>query len=154
MGRVYTASFSAIAVAADQDLIELLPAANKPIVVHECGIGTTDTETSEALSFALIRMTATVTSGSGGAAVTPTPMDSNDTAAGAACERNNTTIATTDGSALTIVAEGGNILAGLKWIFPPGGRPRAQNGEAMLFRLLLDPSASITMSGYVIFEEL
>lgn len=153
MSRVYTLSFSEVAVAADQDLFELLPASGKPIYIHECAVSTTDSEVSEALPFALLRMPATVTSGSGGASVTPVPLDVNDTAAGATCERNNTTLATTTGTALTVVAEGANVLAGLKWIFPPGGRPRAQNGEAILFRLLLDPAASIKMSGYLVFEE-
>lgn len=154
MGRMYSAVFEGISVSAVQDLFELLPATNKPCVIHEIHISQDSGETSEQLPVRVRRLPATVTSGSGGASVTPTPLNSADAAAGAVVERNNTTQATTNGTAVTLRRRGDNVLAGWSWVFTPEARPVIKQGEALIVELPTAPGSALTMSGELIFEEL
>ena len=62
----------------------------------------------ESLRISVLRMAATVTSGNG-TAVTPVPMDSADSAAGASCECNGATVATTSGATTIIEELGWNV---------------------------------------------
>src|SRR5262245_30346511 len=113
MSRIYTVSYQGTITAAggDTDLLEILAADDKPVKL--CGfvlsqISEVGEAMEEGLRISVLRMSATVTSGSGGSSVTPAPMDSADAAAGAACECNNTTVATTSGSTTTIEEIGWN----------------------------------------------
>src|SRR6185369_328666 len=107
MSRIYTVPYQGTITAAgtDSDLLEVLPADDKPVKLRGLLLSQSsevgDTQ-EEGLRISIIRLPATVTSGSGGSAVTPVPMDSADVAAGAACEANNTTVATTSGTAVVV----------------------------------------------------
>lgn len=153
MGRRYTITFDQISVVAAQDLFEIAPADDKPVRLLSVDIGNADGETSEALPFTVQRLTATVTSGSSGASVTPTPTDVNDAAAGAACERNNTSRATTSGSRLILHSEGCNILVGFHYKPIPEEVHRCQQGETFIVGLEVAPGASTKFSGTAVFEE-
>lgn len=154
MGRVYSATFSGVTVSAAQDFFSLQAASNKPCIIHEVHITQDADETSQQLVVQLKRMPATWTVGSGGAAVTPGPMTATDTAAGATVRRNDTTVGTTSGTAVTLRRSGDNVLNGWHWVFTPETRPVFINGEALVVHLPNAPGAGIAMSGELIFEEI
>lgn len=154
LGRIYTAIFEGVSVSAAQDLFSIRPGNNKPCRIHEIHITQDTGETSEQLPVRLRRLPATVTAGSGGSAVTPQPVPSTDTATGATVRANDTTIATSSGTAVTIRRMGDNVLNGWHWVFTPEVRPEVLPGEALVVHLPTAPGAALTMSGEMVFEEL
>ncbi len=154
-GRMYTCEFSKVAVTADQDWFELTPADDKPIAIHAVFI-TQSSDVADAaeeiLDFKIMR--GHTSSGSGGSSSTPAVLNPLDTAAGATCEVNNTTPATT-GTIVDTHSGSFNIRSGLQLIFPPEMRSIASEANTtIVVRLLLDPADSLTMSGTIYFEEL
>lgn len=142
MGRIYSVSFQGTITAAggDTDLLELLPADDKPVKLRGfvlSQISEVGDTAEEGLRVSILRLPATVTSGSGGSAVTPAPMDSADSAAGVAAECNNTTVATTSGTAVTIAEYGWNnrMSPFSEWFPDERFAPKAKQGEALVVRL-------------------
>jgi hypothetical protein len=140
MGRIYSVSYQGTITNAggDTDLLELLPADDKPVKLR----GFTLSQTSEVgdaaeegLRISIMRLPATVTSGNG-TAVTPAPMDSADAAAGVAAECNGATVATTSGSAVTLAEYGWNIRNSPMEIWFPDGPfcPKVKQGEGLVVR--------------------
>lgn len=156
MGRQYIAQFENVAVTAAQDFFELGPATNKPIEIIGYGLhGTTEVgdAAEEILRIAFVR--GHTTSGSGGSTVTPAPLRSSaDTASGdTTVEINNTTIASTAGT--TLYVHGMNVRAGLEVWFPPEARPGVSAADTTgVLRLLAAPADSITMGGWIAYEEM
>ena len=151
MGRIYTVSYQGTITNAggDSDLLELLPADDKPIKLRGMllsQISEVGDAAEEGLRISILRMAATVTSGSGGSAVTPAPTDSADVAAGVAAECNNTTVATTSGSTVTWCELGWNIRLSPYEIWFPDDRfaPKAKQGEALLVRMQTTPADDFT----------
>ncbi len=152
---MYTCEFSKVAVTADQDWFELTPADDKPIAIHAVFI-TQSTDVGDAaeeiLNFKIMR--GHTSSGSGGSSSTPAVLNPLDTAAGATCEVNNTTPAST-GTIVDTHSGSFNIRTGLQLIFPPEMRPIASEANTtIVVRLLENPADSLTMSGTIYFEEL
>jgi hypothetical protein len=141
MSRIYTVSYQGTITNAggDTDLLELLPADDKPVKLRGFSLAQTsevgDTA-EEGLRISILRLPATVTSGSGGSAVTPSPMDSADTAAGVACECNNTTVATTSSTAVTMAEFGWNErISPYEFWFPDSNYcPKVKQGEGLVVR--------------------
>jgi hypothetical protein len=140
MGRVYTVSFSATVTNAggDTDLIEINPATNQPVKLRGFSlaqISEVGDTAEEGLRISIIRLPATVTSGNG-TATTPRPMDTATQAAGATCETNSTTVATTSGTALTLAEYGWNIRNSPYEVWFPDDNfaPKAKAGEALVVR--------------------
>lgn len=160
LGRLYTVSFVAVAVTAAQDLFYLKPAADKPIILEQFSIyaagGTADAGDAqeELLRVEVIRLPATVTVGSGGTAPTPTPVNPNDTAAGFTSRVNDTTVATTSGTALTHRARSMNNRVGFEWVAPPEHRQLVANAQAIVVRLNTAPADSLLLSGDADVREL
>lgn len=147
MSRVYTVSYQGTITNAggDSDLLEILPADDKPVKL--CGFILSQTSevgdtAEEGLRISVMRLPATVTSGSGGSSATPAPMDSADSAAGAACECNNTTVATTNGTAITIEEMAWNERNSPyeHWYPDDQFRPKAKQGEALIVRMQTTPA--------------
>lgn len=160
LGRAYTVPFAATAATAKQDLLYLKPAADKPISVESIELaasgGTADAGDAqeELLDLRLIRLPATVTVGSGGTAPTPTPNSPNDAAAGFTARVNDTTVATTSGTALTVLASGWNNRVPGIWLPAPEHRWLCANAQAVVFRLETAPADSLLLSGVAIVREL
>ncbi len=147
MSRIYTVSYQGTVFTStgDSDLLEVLPADDKPVKLRGFLLSQTSEvgdAQEEGLRISVLRLPATVTSGSAGSAVTPIPMDSADTAAGAACECNNSTIATTSGSAITIEELAWNIRNSPYEHWYPDERfcPKAKQGEALIVRMQTTPA--------------
>lgn len=107
MARFYTVSYTGTLTNAggNTDLFALKAADDKPIRLRGL-ILSQSSEVGDAaeenLRITIQRFPATVTDGSGGSAVTPQTLDSADAAAGATARCNDTTVATTNGTAVTI----------------------------------------------------
>lgn len=160
MGRIYSVVFQGTITNAggDQDLIEVLPADDKPVKLRGfrmSNISEVGDAAEEGLRVSVIRMSATVTSGSGGSSPTPTPPDSAGSAAGFAVKVNNTTVATTSGSTLVFDEIGWNIRNSPCEIWYPDDRfcLKAKQGEALLVRLQTTPADDFTGQFTFFIEE-
>jgi len=141
MGRIYTVVYAGTITNAggDTDLLEVLPADDKPVKLRGFSFAQTSEvgdAAEEGLRISIIRLPATVTSGTGGSSATPSPMDSADVAAGATCEVNNTGIATTTGTAVNLCEFAWNIRnSPYDFWFPDAAYcPKAKQGEALIVR--------------------
>lgn len=155
MGRMYTAEFSKVEVSATQDVFEIVPADERAVVIHAVYLAQSSDvadAAEEILNFKIMR--GFTSGGSNGSASTPAPLSPLDTAAGAAVEVNNTTVATT-GTIVDCHSGSFNIRAGLQLVFTPECRPvTTQANTSIVVRLLENPADAVTMSGTIVFEEL
>jgi len=153
-GRVYRAVFQNIAVTAVQDLISLTATAGMVFCVHEVWVGQITQTTVANLNMSLKILPATVTAGSGGAAVTPSAMLRGDAASTVTSRRNDTTQATTSGTAIVARADVINPINGYQYLPPVEDRPVIKLSEAFVVSLDTAPGASMNVSGGIVFEEL
>ena len=122
--------------------------------IHRIELGQRSLTAWEAKPVKLIRLPATVTAGSGGTAVTPAKMNNGDPAATLTARANDTTAATTSGSAAIILARDFEFLNGFLVVFTPDERPVIAPSQAVSLNLPTAPSAATLISGTVIVEEL
>lgn len=154
---MYVASFDAVAVSAAQDLISVQTDDDKVVIVHEAKFTQSsdagDAE-SEQLRFSLSRGVG-YTAGSGGSSVNAQPLDAGDAADSATVRANDTTQATAGAGSLTnLMATAEHVQAGWHYLPTPEMRPAVGGSSALIFALDAAPSDALTMSGYVIFEEI
>lgn len=158
MGRKYTitASFTLANSGGNADLVEILPADDKPVTLKGfvlSQISEVSDANEEGLEIAVIRMTATVTS-SNGTSNTPTPTDGADTAFGGTAETNGATVATTSGSTLNYAIIGWNIRnSPFDFFFPEGYEPTAKQGEGLFIRCNTTAADDITLQILAFVEE-
>lgn len=162
MGRIYTIPYAGTLTNAggNADLLELLPADDKPTKLLGWIIGAYSDQgdaNAESLNINLIRMNATITSGSGGSAVTPVPF--NDlvftTAYGGTAECNNSTVATTSGTATTMM-ELAWVIQASPWEFwfpEPKLTPCVRQGEGLFFRCATTVADDISIAMTFFIEE-
>ena len=154
---MYSISFAATAETATFDAFEIAPATNKPVRIHSVYIGQTSDfgdAQDEGLAVTFTRGGTGMTSGSGGSAVTPQPLGSSaDTAAGAACEVLNTTIATFT-SGVVVHRDFMNVRGGFVYRPTPNERIGVSAANGGLTINVSAPADSVTFIGTCIFEEL
>jgi hypothetical protein len=151
MGRKYSAVFEEVAVTAIQDLFELVAPADAAVIVHSVVITQSNRAgdaQAEQLPILIHRGTAT---GSGGTTVTPSPLAVGDAAFGGTVEANNTT-QSAEGTLLH--AEAFNVQIGFHYLPPPENRPAISPSGLFIVELQAAPSASMTMNGTMVFEEI
>lgn len=119
MPRPYTVTSENVSIAAAQDLAQIIGAAGKILQIVQCTVGFTDTSlpTAQMLRLQCNYLPATVTNGSGGTSPTPAPLDPGDAAASFTAKANSTTPATTNATAVQLIAVGVHIYAGWDWPF-------------------------------------
>jgi hypothetical protein len=156
MARIYRQSFEGVLVSAAQDLI-FIPGstAGKLVKILRRAVGATDTTipTSQMLQLRERFLPATVTAGTGGTTgATPVKNDPGDATCGiTTAGTNNTTKATTSGTAVILWENGVHIFNGFD---DPVLNPYPiANGEAYVFELLSVVSGTVHLSGYVEFSE-
>ena len=161
MSRMYTVVFQGTITNAggDQDLLECAPADDKPVRLRGFSLGNTSEvgdAAEEGLRISVYRMTATVTSGSGGSSPTVLPIDGADAAFGGTVEVNNTTVATTSGSALIVHELGWNIRNSPCEFWYPDERfcPIVRGTEYLIVRLQTTPADDFTGQFTFWLEEL
>ena len=149
MGRIYSASFTEVAVTAQQDLFQL-ESVTTPIILHAIYLSQTSDvgdAASENLSVLIARVTDTVTN-----ITTETKLDVGDAAATTKINVNQTTELVT--GIETIHSESWNIAQTFIWLPSPELRPIIKINDAGIVNLNTTPADSITMSGTIYFEEI
>lgn len=158
MPRIYVTKFTDVAVTAAQDLFEILAGTSTVIKIHEWEISQNSDAAdaqAEVLRVEEVRGDGSVTSGSGGSTHTPQPIDNGDAASGATVEINNTTrMAVGTGVLDELQQYGWNVRIPLSKIYTPETRPVITPGDRWTLALDDTPADELTMSGYVLFEEI
>ncbi len=152
--RVYTTGFANVSVSAVQDLIALYAGASGAFELHEFVLGQITATTVGNLRFRLRRLPATVTAGSVGSAGTINRARSGDAAATVTSRVNDTTQATTSGTAVDIRPDVYNPINGYQYLPAPEDRPACNPSEAMVISLDQAPGSAETMSATATFAEL
>jgi hypothetical protein len=159
MSRIYTVPWSGTVTAAggDTDLWELTPADDKPIKLRSIllsQISEVGDTAEEGLRISIIQLPATVTSGNG-SSVTPVPVDPADAAAGFTAEVNGTTVATTSGTAVTVIELGwNNRNSPYEMPVPdPAFAPKQRQAGALVVRMQTTLADDMTFAGTVWVEE-
>lgn len=154
IGRVYSVSFEKVSVSAVQDLFQIKGAAGKILLIRRVSVSDVDAAqpTAGELALRCRFLPATVTDGSGGSSPTPRPFDPGDAAASFTAKANNTTQATTTGTAATLEENGCHVYSGYDYSFPKP--PVIGPSESFTFELITTPTATYILSGTVIVEEL
>ena len=159
MGRKYSITFNGTYTNAggNTDLLEILPADDKPVKLKGFVLSQTSEvgdAAEENIRVTVLRLPATVTSGSGGSTPTAPPPDSADSAFGGTPEANNTTVATTSGTAVTLLDIGWNERnTPFDFWFPEGWEPKAKQGEGLVIRGETTPADDLTFSITAFVEE-
>lgn len=154
MGRRYNVISENVAVAAIQDLAQILGATGKIVMIRRVKWANTDNAlpTAQMLRTTCTYLPATVTNGSGGTTPTPAPIDQGDAAASFTAKTNNTVQATTSGTAVQKWASGDHIQAGLEKTFDPP--IPVGPSESFVFSLITAPSSSVHLTTVVECEEI
>lgn len=159
MSRVYTVPYQGTLTAAgtDSDLFYLKPAADKPIRLRGFRIGQYSEfgdAAEENIRISIIYLPATVTVGSGGSSVTPVDVDTtNNSTAGFTARCNDTTVATTSGTARTLEELAWNERASpfeFRWL-DEREMPNCANAAAIVIRnqTTLADDISIAITAWV-----
>lgn len=153
MPRTYAVSFEEVAATAAQDLVQVNGAAGKMLKILSVAVAMADTSPPVNQQFAIRCrfLPATVTNGSGGSSPTPQPFDPGDAAASFTAKANNTSKATTSGTAAILLEDSSNSFAGYLYTFPRP--PLVGPSEGFVFELLNAPIGSPHLSGTVLVEE-
>lgn len=149
---VYSVTFSAVAVSAQQDLFEVVAPSAGIVIIHGYELfQTSDHGDAQAEGLQLLWIRGHTTSGSGGSSATPVKQNTIDAAASSTCEANNTTIASA-GTTTTYLGGGWNVQGGAEKWWTPETRPVLRNAERGVLRMSA-PADAITLSGTLYIEE-
>lgn len=155
---VYTATFSAIAVTAAQDVFEILAPAARRVQILGVDIGQySDAGDAQAEMLSVQIILGYTTTGSGGAAVNALPLIEGTKADSCTVARNNTTLAQ-NGTARILVATVFNVQAG--WIWRPHDMSEDSDdiielapAERAVVRITA-PADEVIMNGTLKFREI
>jgi hypothetical protein len=153
-------NFEQVAVTAAQTLVSLIPATGKTVCLLRAWVSASPvTEpTAQQIAVRIRYLPATVTVGSGGGAGTVSPMDVGDTGITTTSRINDTTSPTTNGTAVVLYEDGAHIANGAQtpplWAAVPFSGPIAIPSTYLIWELLNNPAASVTLSGGMEFIEI
>jgi len=156
-GPIYTATFTAVAVSAAQDLFEIVAPASKRIAICEIDVGQySDAGDAQAEMLSLLMLRGYTSAGTGGSALTAANRSSKGRASGATVLANNTTVAS-GGTPTTVRATSFNVQAG--WYYRPrfdvvfDERDIVEPGQRFVVRITA-PADAVTMNGTLKYQEL
>jgi hypothetical protein len=154
--RVYAARFENVTIAAVQDVLSLRAAgAANGCELHHIMLSASGVTAAAEIRLNLKRLPATVTAGSVGTAPTIGAVDSGDTKAATAVVRaNDTTQATTSGTAFIIASWAWNVLGMFEYLPAPEDREVIQSAEALVLEIPGTPTASTVVSGMIKWREM
>ena len=153
--RMYTIGFDNVTVTAAQDLLTVRASATNGLTLRRLSLSASAISAAAEIRVRLKRMPATVTLGSGGSAPTIQKVSSrNGIAALSSPRANDTTQATTSGTAVQLATWNWNVLQDFLEV-PPTEYERweADVSEALIVDLLAAPGASTVLSGFLVFKE-
>jgi len=150
MGRMYAApiDISSFGTAAG-DIVEIRPAAGKPIAFHGMFLADSSANANERLAIIVKRM---ATSGSGGTTVTGVPLDPNGAADACTVETANTTDASS--TATNLKRDAFDTQQGWQYLPAPEHRILQDDGESLVVAITDTPATSPAFQGYILYEEL
>ena len=137
-----------------QDLLAIYSGASMALELHGFELGQITATNLAMLRVSIKRLPVTVTSGSGGSSVTPRKSMPGDAAATVTARANDTTQASTSGTAETLHSDIMNVVNGLSFFWPPNDVPVFGLSQAAILSLDTAPSSAIVMSGTLYFAEL
>lgn len=154
MARRYSVNTENVSCSAAQDLMQIKGATGKMLRIIRIAVACVDSTppTASMLSLRARFLPATVTDGSGGTTPTPQKLDPGDAAASFTALANNTTPATTSGTAIVLEENGCHVYAGYDYSFPTP--PVVGPSESFVFELRAAPAAASHLSTTVIVEEI
>lgn len=149
---VFSVCIDAIAVSAAVDLFEIVTSATRDVIIHELYLDMKTPAVTGRLGVSIIN--GYTTSGSGGSTVTPRETDGDTGTFGGTSpiEILNTTPASA-GTALLKRALIWNLASGLLWLPTPEDRLQIPQSTRCVVRLVDAPSAAMTVSATLVFEE-
>lgn len=154
MGMIYSITFAAVAVTAQQDFFEYTAPSDAIGVIHMVELTqTTDVGDTASEGLAITHKRGATVSGSGGSSFTPLPLDFGYAAAGGVAEINNTTVANT-GTIVNLHASSWIIQSPYLWLPTPEYRHILSPSQRYTVQLGTTPADSITCSGTMIIEEI
>lgn len=154
MPRMYSVSFTGVAVTAQQDFFELVAPGTISCELHSIYLAqSSDAGDAQDEQLQVAIKSGQTTSGSGGSAPTPIPIDFGDAASGATSEVNNTTKASA-GTIVTLHSDAFNVRAGWAYRPTPEERIVIRGARRLTVELLTTPADSLTMSGTLYFREI
>lgn len=154
MSRLYTVQFTGVAVTAQQDFFELTAGAAMGFRIWSFYLSqSTEVGDAQEEGLSILLKSGATVSGSGGSTPAIVPVDFGDAAAGLAAEANNTSRANT-GTIVTHHAWNWNVRVPFQYIFLPEERPVMRVSRRCTLELATTPADSITMSGFILVEEL
>ncbi len=148
MGRIYTVSFTDIAVSVVQDFFQI-EAKTVPVILHAIFLSQnsdTGDAAAENLTIRIRKVTDAV-----GNVTAEAKLDSRDVAALANLNVNDTTPLVA--GAQTIHVECWNVAIPFIWMPPPELRIKISPDDAVTVNLVANPDDPLTMSGVMYFEE-
>lgn len=148
--RVYSATFDNVTVSAIQDVFSLLAAGGR-LELHKIRL-TSNGVADAVCRLRLRRFPSTVTVGSGGSAPTVSPVDESDAAGAATVRANDTTQATTTGTAITMWGEQWDVRAPFEYLEAPEDREALKLNSAYILDIPAAPT-SLIISGYIKWRE-
>ena len=163
MSRIYAVPFNGTVTAAgtDTDLWSLQPADDKPIRIRGFKLGQISEVADageEGLRITIKRLPATFTVGSGGSSVTAAASmnHSDDTVWGFTARVNDTTVATTSGTAQVLDEFGWNIRNAPYEVWYPDVQfcPQCVQAQGLIIRCETTAADDLTFSGVCFVEEL
>lgn len=147
MGRFYVVTMDAVSINAAKDLIRITAPSDSILLIHEVTVQQDESETSEQAAVQLHRASTDGT----GTSYTAEPLDASDTAfAGTAIV--NLTADTTPSALLR--RESFNWLNGYQYLPTPETRIVIPPSGRFVVRLENNPSATLTVTANVVFEEI
>lgn len=150
-GRIYTVPMGPISVAAVQDLIAVYAGASMAFKVHAINIGQKTATSVGNLSISFKILPSVVTAGSGGSAATVQKNPTTNAAATVTARINDTTQATTAGTAI-LMPDVYNPINGYIYQWAPEDRPVIGLSQAFVVSLDTAPSAQVTSATLTIEE--
>lgn len=154
-GRTYTVSFESVTVSAAQDFFQIKGASGKLVLIRKIRIGADNTTltTAQHLQTRCRFLPSTVTDGSGGSTPTPRATDHGSPAASFTALANNTTQASTNGTAKTLAAEGNHIYQGIAYDWSREDAPVIGPSQSFTCELISTVSGTCDFSGTITVEE-
>lgn len=153
MGRVYTAAFGGVTMAAIQDIFEVVAPSDAIVILHKITLFQITLEGDAEENQLRLQFTfGHTSSGSSGGTITARPNERGTAAFGGTVERNNTSQAT-GGSPVTPEEDGWNIRVPYLWVPTPGIRHVLSPGERFVLELPVAPIAAFSGGGSITIEE-
>lgn len=155
MGMMYSATFSSVAVTAQQDFFEYTAPSDAIAIIHSVELTqSTDVGDAAAEGLAVLIKRGATSSGTGGTqAATPAPLEFGFAAAGGVLDLNNTTKAS-GGTIVTLLSSNWIIQSPWLWLPTPETRIVLSPSQRLTVELGTTPADSITCSGTMLFEEI